>query len=320
MNVRQHVVIALLLSACLPVVSFGQTYLPVSPDNPSSSDFLLKFKGSDISAAMIAGTVDTVIANMPIGPTTTVAPSALPVCNPIPPLAEIKGILNYHQTLLSSAAAAKLGLPFGSASGSATEMILVRDWSRSTQCLATDTTTIVIYGQAIRTVIKIQNYDAKGDLSLAAVAANATISKKSSQVSVQVIGFSSPKMNEAIAGIASKELNVDTYGDFTRVESTLISLADANDTTQSVQRLGVSPDVVDSTYREWVATAFALFQIKKGRSCTQAKGDFPAPADPSALAVESTYNQIVGSCSADAPKQLHKLRAEQVLLGLEIKK
>jgi hypothetical protein len=169
-------------------------------------------------------------------------------------------------------------------------------------------------------VISVSTVEAQAGLSLQALAASATISGKNSAVSVQIVGFESVPMRSVIASIAGKELNVETYADFASIEARLLALVDSPATTQSVQRLGILADHTDTGLRASVATAFAVYQIQRGRTCSTAKADFRDQSADATANIESTYSGLADGCTASAPSAVARARAQQILGGIKVQR
>jgi|GEM_PF-2867136 len=317
-----------------PQVLVGQGYVPTAPTNPAGASRTLNGTSlvtdeirDQVSALFRSGeksvptTVASVRGETASSPATVESAAALPTCSPVPPLPSIQGnSLTYHQSLMSRAAAAQLGLIGGSVGGSTDNLVVVRDYSRTVPCLATDGRTTLVYGQALRTVISVTSFEAQAGMSLQALAANATISGKNSSVTVQIVGFESAPMRAVIASIAGKELNVETYADFASIEARLLALVDSPSTTQSVQRLGLMSDQSESGLRTSIATAFAVYQIQRGRSCTAAKSDFRDSTPEAGANIEATYTNLAGGCNAAAPSPVARARAQQILAGIKVER
>jgi hypothetical protein len=86
--------------------------------------------------------------------------------------------LIYQDYYMSAKRAASIGIPIVNASGESDYLVIVRDYRRFKPCTATDGKTIIHYGQVIRAVIELTDYKADVRLTLASIAANATISGK----------------------------------------------------------------------------------------------------------------------------------------------
>jgi hypothetical protein len=313
----KHTVLAVVAVFVFARQAGAQAFLPISPDDKPA--LRIPLKAADLRAVQLLADRYTLMADA-VPSVAPAAASVLPKCDAPPQLADISGTFKYNQTLLTTAAALKLGVgPLG-LGGSGSQQLVVREWNRVEPCVATDGKTVVLYGQSIRTVIAVATVDAKADLSLAALAANATLSRRSAQVSIEAIGLSNPKMDLAVATLAAKELTVETYADFAKVQGTLLELLNDGDTKTSVKRVGIRSEATEQDLLEAVATAYGLYQLKNGVSCQQAKAQFPKAADAGATAaIEGVYSKLGLSCDATARGKIEKLRAEQLLVGIQVK-
>lgn len=309
---------AIICMAIAPNLSFAQTkFLPVDPTasstsakpNASSANIVVKNKGAlSLLAEVkgIAGPVDK--------------PAIFPECTSVPTVTDLPTGFTAQQVVMSRNAALKLGLPVGNGSLIANQMVLVQDYSRSKECLATDGKSRLLYGQTIRTVITISNMETQANLSLPAVAANATIAGKSNSVKIDVLGFNNSKMTEAASKIFGKELNVESFGLFSGIQAELVGLIVAPETSSSVERLGVVTADSPNSFGESVATAYALQLIKDGKSCTQAKSSYKDGKSLDAnIAIEQVYAYLSDECKDTAPTGVARARATEYLGSVRIR-
>lgn len=305
-----------IISNTIAMPAFSQNYVPVGPEarsdtgkpNASIKNLLTKKLGLNILSADIKS-----LTTLP-----TDRAAAFPECTPAPLLNDVSGNFDYRRTLLSSSAAVKLGIPVSNVTSSGNQMVLVQDYSRTKECLATDSQTRLLYGQTIRTVITIANFDAQANLTLPAIAASATISGKSNSIQIQIMGFSNPQIPTIIAGIAGKELNVESYGEFAKIHSDLIKLTADAGTTQTMSRIGIIANEEPDNLKSNVVASFALQQIKDGKSCNEAKAKFKQPTEPWSKAIDQTYSLLMGQCSSATPSNQQKSQASDHLQGLKV--
>lgn len=149
--------------------------------------------------------------------------------------------------------------------------------------------------------------------------ASGTIGGKSNSLQIQILGFSNPKIPIIVSGISEKELNIETYGEFEKIHSELIRLAADSATTPSMTRLGIDTVEEPDNLKSNIATAFALQQIKDGKSCNDAKANYKQPSEPSASAIDQTYGFIMNACSSVTPNAQQKAKALDYLQGFKIK-
>ncbi|MCE1242099.1 hypothetical protein [Oryzomicrobium sp.] len=295
----------------------AQMYVPIDPAVKSKSGEITASTKNLLTKRL---GLDSISADVRLLSTLTPDKAAVfPECSPVPTTNDVSGSFDYKRVLLASSAAVKLGVPVANVTATGNQMVLVQDYSRTKECLATDSQTRLLYGQTIRTVITIANFDSQANLSLPAIAANATIGGKSNSVQVQIFGFSNPQIPTLIAGISGKELNVETYGEFAKIHSDLIKLTADAATTPSMARLGIVASEEQDNLRSNVASAFALQQIKDGRSCNDAKAKYKQSSDPSISAIDQTYGLVIGGCSSAVPSSQQKDKASDYLKGIQVK-
>lgn len=295
----------------------AQNYVPIDPSAKSETGKTNASSKNLTTKRLGVGLFRTDIQSLAALPADRAA--AFPECSPVPTTNDVSGSLDYRRTLLSSSAAIKLGIPVANVSSTGNQMVLVQDYSRTKECLASDNQTRLLYGQTIRTVITIANFDAQANLTLPAIAASATIGGKSNSLQIQIFGFSNPQIPVIVAGISGKELNVETYGEFAKVHSDLIKLTADAATTPSMSRLGIVTTEEPDNLKSNVVSAFALQQIKDGKSCNDAKAKYKQPSDPSVNAIDQTYGFVMSACSSAAPNAQQKAKASDYLQGLQIK-
>jgi hypothetical protein len=298
--------------------SYAQSYIPVDPaaTGKAGSD-----KGSGLS--LVASKFGLDLYKMDLKSMASAAPvdkaSSFPECMPAPTINDVQGSLDYRRTLLSSSAAVKLGIPAATVTTSGNQMVLVQDYSRTKECLANDNKTRLVYGQTIRTIITIANFDAQTNLTLPAIAANATIAGKSNSLQIQIIGFSNPQIPVLISNISGKELNVESYGDFAKIHSDLIRLTADAATTPTMARLGIVMAEDKDDLKSTIVAAFALQKISDGKSCNDAKAKFKSSGGSSTSAIDQTYAIVTSICSSASPSSLQRAKASDLLQGLKVK-
>jgi hypothetical protein len=314
--VKSILLLLAILGICSTSLAQTPSYIPIGPSSGqrpvrgtlSKSDMEKRGEALGLSP----DTLNRISATAAEVNTTATASTASPPTS-------VTGNLQYSQTMMSISAAIKAQIPFLNANGSGTQMVLVRDFMKSQPCVAADGKTRLLYGQTIRTIITIADYDAKIGTSLPVLAADSTINKKNHQINIVILGFDNPKFNDVIGSLSSREFNVETYVQFLELQSQLIKLIGDSGTTQSIQRLGVLPDVDPSTLAGSAAIAYTLQQISDGKSCNKAKSDFPSKTDPSASAIPDTYQMLTGTCDDTSPSTVQRAQAKQYLLGIKVK-
>jgi hypothetical protein len=317
MKTQKLQLFVMIVAMSFAMQAWPQSYLPVSPQlkgvdkRPGISD--LSLVTERIGLHSIVATME--YSNKVSEPKT----ERFPVCVPAPTVADMAGGLSFHQSLMSSSAAAKLGIPVADVSMTGNQMVMVQDYSRTKTCLANDGKTGLVYGQAIRMIITIENFESKSNLTLPAIAATATIGGERNSVKIEIYGFENPKLVLKVAEISGKELNVETYAKFAGIHSELMKLTVDPNTKESVERLGiVSDDRFDDLATD-VVTAFALQQIKDGKSCEEAKRNYRKAVNSVGKVISRVYSSVQGSCTAAAPNARQTTEASDYLDGLQVK-
>jgi hypothetical protein len=199
--------------------------------------------------------------------------------------------------------------------GNTNTRVLVQDWTRSKPCLSTDGKTQLIYGQGIRIVATIADIDAKTDLSLAAIAAQATLNNKSSNIQAMVIGI--PDAAVALeATTLLGPLTVENFSKKSEIAQSLAAKAVAS-TTGTSEFLGIRQSAPDIGAQ--IAGAFAIQSVADRKSCLDAKGKFPSVDPVRVSAIEAVYVAITGTCSTAQPTEVHKALAKDALVGFKVK-
>lgn len=242
------------------------------------------------------------------------SPSSDPFsCATPPPISSL--VTSVTSTTMSSSMALSLGLPVGSVGVSGNTKVFVQDWTRSKPCLAMDGKTQLIYGQGIRIIATVMDLDAKADLTLAMIAAQATLSGKSSSIQAIVIGIPDQAVQLEATSLLG-QLDVTNFAEKSRIAQSLAAKAVVA-TTGTSEFIGVRQSTPDLTGQ--VATVFALQQMSERKTCLDAKSKFPSTNTAHISAIESTYVSITKVCDASQPGEVHKAIAKDALLGLKIK-
>jgi hypothetical protein len=226
---------------------------------------------------------------------------------------------SYDDSLLTTDEAATLSIPFVKLSGDVNTAVLVRDYVSSITCIATDNKTILTYGISLRTILTIDNYDAKLDGSYAAIAADATYNHKNMKVNIQVKGLSNPQFYTLITQIAGKDFDVDNYPAFYDATAGMIKLIGDTSTVKTAELLGVVTVLDDMTLTKAPAVTWALTEIMAQKTCADAlSGHYDQNATFPRDAITSTYQTILGACdNTTIPNTQQKQEALNYLAGLK---
>jgi predicted metalloprotease with PDZ domain len=164
--------------------------------------------------------------------------------------------------------------------------------------------------------------DAEAGMTFPAIAASATIRNRRNSVQIEIRGFSNPAMTLAASQITGKELNVETFAQFSAVQEQLVALSAAPETQKSVERLGSIAPAERTEIASVAIVTLALQQISLGASCNYAKTRLrTVPASepqPDVARLAATYVDLTGVCSDARPSSLQQVSARQHLYGMRI--
>lgn len=93
---------------------------------------------------------------------------------------------------------AKLNIAWAGGSINANQLYAVSDTGKFAHCLANDRKTTVIYGRVVRTIVQMNDYEVKGNASIAIVAASATVNGKTNSVDLYEIGYGESKLDSML--------------------------------------------------------------------------------------------------------------------------
>ncbi len=226
-------------------------------------------------------------------------------------------------TVLSAEQAAKLKITFsGSAGGQVdrSQQVVVSQAGRMKDCLAKDGKTRLLYGHVVRTTVLLSNYAVSGDVSLAIVAAQATIKGASNRVELEAVGVPDievqKKLQEAKQTLGGRSLIVENFADFDKKRGEAENMAVASDKVGSTRIAILGEPVSVQSIQGSLARIFALQNMTQSRDCQQAVADFKLKTTDTEAVLRSTYDQIAGGCSVDG---VAKERAKQLLGSFELR-
>jgi hypothetical protein len=219
-------------------------------------------------------------------------------------------IFNYS---MSQAAAAKLNVILGGASGSADKKVFVYDFMFYKDDVDKGGVPIT-WGAGVRLVIVAKTIAATANVSsLPAIAASAQFNLIEASYNLQTVGMSGPKIVTAVPNAGSYD--VEKHVELLRAIDAIRDAA--NDKTTVVTPKLIKLDVrEDDTYIEAVARTMALRAFAIGKSCNQAKdGLGSGHSTTSRSAVEAIYKDLQGKCSGDLPTdRVMQVRVNQYLV------
>lgn len=227
-----------------------------------------------------------------------------------------------HLTIMTASQAVSLNITWvGSLGGSfnGDQLLAVSDTTRSAPCLALDGKTTVYYGEAIRTVVAMNDYTVKGSASFAVVAATATAQGKSNSVDLYEIGFGDPQLDAKLVTakqtLGGSGINIENYSDFIKAYNAAETYA-LGITTPGIDLIAFDAPTRATNYGDIIAVAWAIQMIAQGRSCEDAVKNFKQQDQQFQNDIHNTYSTIAGGCVVDP---VGKAKAQQLLNGLKIK-
>lgn len=170
----------------------------------------------------------------------------------------------YQDYYLSAKRAASLGIPIMNASGQTDYLVIVRDYERFKPCTATDNKTVIHYGQVIRAVIELTDYQADIKVSLAWLAANATLNGKRQYFHLYKSGWYNSKSDDIIETASGKVFDVENYGPYQSIMPQLIGLLSESTTSLAPAPILRVPPSDDPNFLMASARAYGFSQARKG--------------------------------------------------------
>lgn len=248
-------------------------------------------------------------------------------CAQIPSQADVNlGEWSFSDHLYSASQAIKIGIPIIGTSGgySHDKKVFVKDYKRAALCQSIDKTKQIYYGQLIRTVIEIENYDASIGVDLASIAANGTLNRSTQHCYIYKTGFYNPGVDRIIASISGKVFNVENYFLYNNAMTEILKVLAEPETTFKPQKIGIKEDYLPSADEDLAKApiiAYSLTCIAKGRSYNDAIQKFTSVEDNKFATgiVSSTYTSL--GCSADekVPNEEVILKAKKFLQGIKVR-
>jgi hypothetical protein len=241
-------------------------------------------------------------------------------CTNIPSLEEVKNQeLVYRDKFYTQSQAIKAGIPLARVDYTKNISIYVRDYSRYKSCLASDGKSTINYGQVIRTVIELEDFDASAGIDLASIAASGTMRNKRQSYYLYKNGFFNPQIDSIIATVSGKAFDVENYSQYQRAMTEMIRLLNNPQTTMSVNKIGIEVNVLDEAFLfESPIVAYTLARIVKGDNCNEIKEKFAN--DSRALeSVSKTINSLEMKCDSIEPTEEIMLKAKRYLQGIKVR-
>ncbi|WP_185226244.1 hypothetical protein [Chryseobacterium indologenes] len=238
-------------------------------------------------------------------------------CANKPSLEEIKlGPFYYTDKFYTLKQAYKLGIPIVNLDFSKNISIYVRDYMRKTPCKLDNENTIVNYGQSIRTVIEIEDFDAGTSIDIASIAAKGTLNKKKQSFYLYKDGFYNPKIDAIIMSVTGKPFDVENYTTYQNVMSSMISLLADPATQFQVSKLGVERLEGDKTFLEEAPIiTFVLSKIQKGKPYSSYIDKFKDNIKAVEV-IQRTYNILEMNYNENIISEENRQRAKKYLQGI----
>ena len=291
-----------------PSVATAQDYVPVPQQSPDG-DLADALRQLGVTKGFVAKNTESLLGVD--GPPTP--PPANPLACATPPqLTDLQTQISNRS--MSASRAASLGFPVGSITGSANSTVLIQDWTRSAVCLSNDGTTRLRWGQAVRVVASISEIDASTNVSLATIAAEATLNNRATNIEASLIGVQDTQ-SQVLASSLLGPLTVENFGDKAEIIESIVQKL----LTSQSNQMGLIGIVQDAPELELqVAAAFAVQQIAKGRSCQSAKTRLRQGDARIAGAIEGVYVTLTGTCGNQSPGSAQRSIANDNLMGLRV--
>lgn len=249
-----------------------------------------------------------------------IARTDAPACSKIPSQADVNnGQWSYTDHFFTAAQAIKLGIPVVNINGTHDLKLYVKDYRRAAICKGVDSVA-VLYGQIIRTVIEIEDYDATVGVDLASLAAHGTLKRNSQHFYFYKDGFYNPRIDSIIVTVQGKEFDVQNYSLFQGVMGEMINLLRHPGTTFSPSRIGVVEKLNegDELLSASPFVAYAIAAVCNGNSCEKAKNRFRANRYATEI-IERTYQALGCNSPTEKPSPESILKAKKILQGIKIK-
>jgi hypothetical protein len=225
----------------------------------------------------------------------------------------------WDQYRLESTLSGKLGFSIGGIDASRNSRTLIAEFARSTT-VTTGTTTARV-GVAARLIVNVTGVDARANLTLPFVAAEAQFNRVEAYANLRVDGYVGPDIGEMFPDFTA--FDVESYVQLMQSLSALRKVIGAKEEFIRPTRLWAWADdggagETDQRLTQGIATAWALTQIKDGHPREEAVASYADRNDTVAHAmIERTYAEIVGDLET-SPGDEVRARARRLLDGYEV--
>lgn len=221
----------------------------------------------------------------------------------------------WDQYRLESNLSGKLGFNVGSVEASRNARTLIAEFSRS-KTVATDGTN-ACFGVAARLIVNVSGLDAKANLTLPFVAAEAQYNRVEAYANLRVAGYADPKLGDMFPDFTT--FDVESYVTLMQSLSQMRKVIGANEDLIHPTRLwawdNAKTEAPDRRLSEGVATAWALTQIEEGHPREKALADYRDSDDEVAqAAIEQAYADMLGHDEV-TPSEESQAKARRLLDG-----
>jgi hypothetical protein len=231
------------------------------------------------------------------------------------------GEWTFTERLYEASQAVKLGIPVLNATGSHSLKVYVRDYKRASSCMSLDNQRSLLYGQLIRTVIEIDNYDASAGIDLASIAASGTIKHNSQKFYFYKAGFFNAGIDSILKTVTGRPFDVESYHDYQNVMGAVISLLKLPSTVFNPAKIGFTDKFdTDGSVEEDLFKApivsYALTSVSKGNSYSKTAVKFATNKEAVDI-ISNVYKAL--KCTTDdiSPDGIAIAIAKKYLLGLK---
>ncbi len=226
---------------------------------------------------------------------------------------------SWDQYRLESSLSGKLGFNVGSGEASRNARTLITEFSRS-KTVAIDGTN-ACFGVAARLVVNVRGLDAKANLTLPFVAAEAQYNRVEAYANLRVAGYADPKLGELFPDFTT--FDVESYVTLMQSLNEMRAVIGANEEHIRPTRLWAwdkaETEALDRRLTEGVATAWALTQIEEGHPREKALADYHDRDDEVAQAIiDQTYADMLGPDEVE-PSEEAQAKAGRLLDGYEMR-
>jgi hypothetical protein len=222
---------------------------------------------------------------------------------------------HYH---LESGLSGKLGFSLGSIEASYNTRTLIAEFSRS-KTIATDGTR-ACFGVAVRLIVNVSGLDAKANVTLPFVAAEAQFNRAEATANLRVSGYDGPDLGEKFPEFGT--FDIESYVKLMQSLTDISKVIGAKEEHIRPTRLWAwaetEADATDRRLTEAVGTLWALTQIGKGHPRAYALAEYRDQDDTVAKgAIEQTYADMLRDDEVD-PSEESRARARRLLDGYEL--